>query len=178
MVAEGVAAALRVRVRALGIGLAAASMLSVAWCVSPWWVPKAYPPAAIPSHSYREYHLLKQHLHALTDGAPIILGVHNVVTYLWLEYFLCDQPIHTLEPVCRVPILIPLAGGVPGVVRPALHEARFLLTDGLSLPAGVGDSWVPVCRSQSFCLWRRCGSGDAPVRPANPGTTAVASGRS
>ncbi|HLJ98170.1 MAG TPA: hypothetical protein VKU02_33730 [Gemmataceae bacterium] len=151
------AAALRLRVRMVGIGLAIASLLSVAWCESPGWVPKAFPAAAIPSHSYREYHLLKERLHALTGGAPIVLGVQNVVTYLWLEYFLCDEPVCTLLPANPSSVLMPLLGGWPNVRRPALPEAHHLITDGPNVPAGVGGTWVRVYESPSFSLWKQWG---------------------
>ena len=156
-------ALLRIGTRALGMSLAAAALLSVAWCESLWCVPKAYPAVNLPSHSYREYHLLKERLHALTAGAPIALGIQNLNSYLWLEYFLCDEPTQSLTPANPRAGLFPLVSGWPNVVRPALHEALYLLTDGPDIPVGVGRAWAKIYDSESFSLWKRCGGTDSPA---------------
>jgi hypothetical protein len=156
-VVVAVRAALRLRSVPSRVGLAAVSLVSVAWSEAPLWVPKAYPAAAVPSHSFREYHWLKERLHGLTGGGPVVLGVQNSITYLWLEYFLCDEPVQTLPPANPQGVLVPLLGGWPNVLRPSLHEAHHLIADGRNLPAGVDGSWIRVYESDSFSLWKQNG---------------------
>jgi hypothetical protein len=157
------AAALRSRRRPLGASVAACVVLAFSWCISPFWVPGAFPPNTLPSASLREYHQLQQAIGHLTNGTPLLLAVQNSVTSAWLEFFLRDQPIvHTFAPgafrVCHCLLALPgqhRSSGLPG--RASSGTPQFLLTDGADVPVPLSEEcWQPIYSSESFYLWKRC----------------------
>jgi hypothetical protein len=137
-------AALRSLLRPLGASLAAGVVLAFSWCISPFWIPRAFPPSTLPSATLREYHQLQQAIGHLTNGAPLLLAVQNPVTYHWLEFFLRDQPIANAMPISWSPALAP-------------GQAQFLLTDGSHVPITTSEEcWQLIYSSESFYLWKLC----------------------
>jgi hypothetical protein len=143
-----IAAAWRVRFRVLGAGMGMLMCLAMAWCMSPFWIPRAFPPSAPASQSLREFHELQKTITRLTHGGPILLAAQNVATNFWLEFFLRDEPIYNAFPTPRFEALPPTTS------RPHRSEAQFLITDGLQIPIPLeGGCWQPIYRSESFVLW-------------------------
>jgi hypothetical protein len=142
-------AALRLRFRPLGIGLAACVAVAFGWCISPFWVSRAFIPGTLPSRSFREYHELQQVVRRVAHGAPLLLASQNAVTSSWLEFFLRDEPIAN---ACASSRFVDLA---PGASRPLPDQARFLVTDGCDVPVSTSPGcWQLIYSTEAFYLWK------------------------